>query len=59
MMRNQYLFVAGSMQLPRPMICLKRSGEEKVFMNTMFPQGGASTPVVRSSAVVATNGAFL
>ena len=57
MMRNQYLSVAGSRRLPRPRICLKSTGEEIVFMKTMFRQEGTSTPVVSNSAVVATTGA--
>ena len=56
MMRNHSLPVAGSMRLPRPMICLKRSGEERVFMKTILRQAGTSTPVESSSAVVATTG---
>jgi len=31
-------------------------GQERVFANTMFRQKGTSTPVERSSAVIATTG---
>lgn len=56
MTRNQSLSVAGSTRLPRPMICLKSTGEERVFIKTMLRHEGTSTPVDSSSAVVATTG---
>jgi hypothetical protein len=40
------------------MICLKRIGEEMVFMKTTLRAEGTSTPVESKSAVVATTAVF-
>jgi hypothetical protein len=47
---------AGSIREPLPMICLKRIGEAMGFINTILRHEGTSTPVLNSSAVLATTG---